>query len=1039
MSQVSTTVSAVEAFRHGYQCVPIKTRSKRPVISAWPHLRWKDEDEVIEQFDKWAERDAKNIGVLLGEPSGGLIDIDLDHPLSLKLRDYFLPPTPMRTGRVGRPMSHHWFKVTDDSLPSTRQYKLPSGAVSVELRSTGSQTVIPPSIHPSGEAYRWEGRKWGGAKGPAEVDGKKLAVQVALLGLGAVLVENWPDEGSRHEAYLALAGGLLRYGKDGVHSWWEKNLPVLIRALAQVTNDSDGPDSREHEVMQTTIARLRAGESATGFPKLAEFIGNEHAEQARRLAREVESLAGWQAEEIKTDDLAEELIESEALVSSLPPEERDPLGERLGTWQPVDLEPYLAGEVTVPVPRVLRRSDGHGLFYEGRVNSLYGQSEAAKAQPLTSIVETPEGPRMVGDLRVGDLVFTSSMGVQSIEKIHPQGEREVWEVETATGVVVETDAEHLWFTRHRGKWGLVTTEHLAGEIERGRKHYLPQPAPVLYPPVELEVDPYLIGALLGDGSLSSREVVLSNEEPYIVERVRSVSDVPVTAMSGFGFRLSTERGAANHLLDHLDSLGMIGVKSREKRVPEEYLRGSIRQRLQLLHGLMDTDGTTNGRSAVFSTTSYGLAQDVCRVVRSLGGIARLTTSRAKLRGEDHGEAYKVHVRVPLGMAPFSLPRKLVRWQDGTVKREPTQRVRSVRRTGRKVPMQCITVSGDEHTYLTNGFTVTHNSWVALIACMQEMTVGERVMYLDFEDEPTFTLLRLHNLGVGDDDIRNLFTYVRPEDPHQDMQRNRWGNAEPTDLGRRNAELFQMALDAKDPSLIIVDGMTVLYGLHGLDSNDAVSTDIITTWLKRLCRNGRSTVIVIDHTGKGAGRGASPIGAHHKIAMVQGTALQVSPIDQPMPGVRGEVELIVFKDRPGVVRSVSSRSRPAVAAVVVLDSTEPNITRVEVNPPDPNEILIDGDEEDFAKAAERAERERKRKETELRRSALGVELLKMMEGYLEPYPRAYILDGFCELVTEADRDEVNLILDGFIEQGRIVMYGKVRWAKYALAELQVSDD
>lgn len=707
MSHGSTTTAALEAFERGYQAVPIKTNSKRPVISAWPHLRWKNEAEVIENFEKWAKRDALNIGLLLGEPSGGLIDIDLDNPLSLKLRDYFLPPTTMRTGRVGRPMSHHWFKIVD-ALPPTRQYRLPDGSVSVELRSTGAQTVIPPSTHPSGESYRWEGRKWGGAKGPAEVDGKKLSVQVALLGLGAVLVENWPEEGGRHEAYLALAGGLLRYGRDGVHSWWEKNLPVLIRALAQVTNDNDGPDARETETMRTTLERLRSGGSATGFPRLAEFIGNESAEQARRLAREVESLAGWNEDDSKSNDLAHELLESEVIVSTLPPEERDPLGERLGSWQPVDLEPYLAGEVVVPVPRVLRRSDGHGLFYEGRVNSLYGQSEAAK------------------------------------------------------------------------------------------------------------------------------------------------------------------------------------------------------------------------------------------------------------------------------------------------------------------------------------------SWVALIACMQEMTVGERVMYLDFEDEPTFTLLRLHHLGVGDDDIRSLFTYVRPEDPHEAMQRNRWGSSEPTDIGRRNAELFQMALEAKDPSLIVVDGMTVLYGLHGLDSNDAVSTDIITTWLKRLCRNGRSTVIVIDHTGKGAGRGASPIGAHHKIAMVQGTALQVSPIDQPMPGVRGTVELIVYKDRPGVVRSVSTRNKPAVAAVVVLDSTEPNITRVEINPPDPDEIVVDGDEEAFVKAAERAEREREKAKAESRRKALAAELIKLMSTYDEPKPRAFILDEMETLIPEVDRSEVSGILDTELSEGRVVMYGKVRWARYALAELEVDE-
>lgn len=697
----SITEVAVEAYRRGYQPIPIKSGSKRPHISAWPHVRWPSEEKVIQDFDEWVQEGAANLGLLLGAPSGGLVDVDLDHPIALKLRAYFLPPTFMRTGRVGSPMSHHWYVVEDvDSPPPSRQYKLPDGAVSVELRSTGGQTVIPPSIHTSGEPYRWEGAEWGGSHGPTVVDGKKLAVQVALLGLGSVLVENWPSEGSRHEAYLSLAGGLLRYGNEGVHPWWESNLPVLIRALAQATHDSDGPDARESETMRSTLDRLRSGGAATGFPKLAEFIGNDHAEQARRLAREVESLSGWVPEKPPAIEITDEIQKSEEVVSTLPPEERDPLGERLGSWQPVDLEPYLAGEVKVPQPTILRRSDGMGLFYEGRVNSLYGQSEAAK------------------------------------------------------------------------------------------------------------------------------------------------------------------------------------------------------------------------------------------------------------------------------------------------------------------------------------------SWCALIACMQEMTVGERVMYLDLEDEPTFTLQRLHNLGVGDDDIRNLFTYVRPEDPHKDMQRNRWGNAEPTDVGRRNSELFQMALDQKDPSLIIVDGMTVLYGLHGLDSNDAVSTDIITTWLKRLCRGGRSTVIVIDHTGKGASRGASPIGAHHKIAMVQGTALQVSPIDQPMPGVKGEVELIIYKDRPGVVRASSSRTKPAVAALVTLDSREEGITRIEVNPPDPDVLTVTTDSDVIDAAVKKAERMTRQK-------GVRAELLKQMRVWGEPKSRAQILDEMQAVMPEVDKYELNSVLDAALSEREVTMVGKLRWAKYVISE--VADD
>src|SRR5690625_7736601 len=112
------------------------------------------------------------------------------------------------------------------------------------MRSTKSHTVIPPSTPPSGGRYTWEDEPWGGESGPKVIDGRLLALQVATLGLAAGLIENWPGAGGRNEAYLALAGSLLRYGDFGVHPFWERNLRALIHALADATPDDDRPGTR---------------------------------------------------------------------------------------------------------------------------------------------------------------------------------------------------------------------------------------------------------------------------------------------------------------------------------------------------------------------------------------------------------------------------------------------------------------------------------------------------------------------------------------------------------------------------------------------------------------------------------------------------------------------------------------------------------------------------------------------------------------------------------------------------------------------------
>lgn len=698
LSSNDSIETALRAVELGYQPVAVRDGQKRPRGSSWTHTRWSvdDPDKVREYFREAGESGASGVGLLLGKASGGLIDVDFDHPYSLRVKDNLIPPSAMETGRVGRPRSHRWFMVEDLSqLPSTRQYKMPDGSMSIELRSTNGQTVIPPSIHPSGEEYRWEGEPWGGEAGPAVVDGRKLAIQVAYAGMASVLIENWPKRGSRHEAYLNLAGGLLRFG-DGVHPFWERNVEVLISALADATHDDDGASTRISESVHTTINRIRNGSSVSGFPKLAEQIGNDHAEMARRMAKEIESLGGFVPEVIRSLDTPGAASGSAgddegddgdgSVVSTLPPEERNPLEERTSSWEAVDLGPYLAGEVVMPEPSVLRRTDGQGLFYPGRVNSLYGRSESAK------------------------------------------------------------------------------------------------------------------------------------------------------------------------------------------------------------------------------------------------------------------------------------------------------------------------------------------SWIALYTCLQEMSLGERVMYMDFEDEPAGTLARLDALGSGAEDIETHFRYVRPESPLAAMQKSKWGS-NATEDGRMSESVFRELLQSYDPTLIVADGMTALYGLHGLDTNDAMSTDVITSWLKSLTRGGRSTVLVIDHTGKTGGQGSSPIGAHHKVAMVQGTALRADAVERPMPGMVGIVNLAVYKDRPGAVRAISTKGgREQIAATVTMDSREEGVTRMSIAPTDADNVVIGGGEEDEAKLASLARAEERK-----------TSVIAMFEGDLsKKLSTAEVAEALA--IKSSEVREVWQLLR---QEGTVIREGSTRWTRFRL--------
>ena len=164
---LSTIDVACQYIRRGWAPVPIPAGQKKPVIKGWPTLRIAEAD-VPRHF-----RERDNIGLILGEPSGWLVDVDLDCPEARELAPTYLPTTEAVTGRSGAPASHRWY-IADGAKTVKHQDPLDNSMI-VELRSTGAQTVVGPSIHPSGERYDV-------LKGePAVVPAPMLAACVAAL------------------------------------------------------------------------------------------------------------------------------------------------------------------------------------------------------------------------------------------------------------------------------------------------------------------------------------------------------------------------------------------------------------------------------------------------------------------------------------------------------------------------------------------------------------------------------------------------------------------------------------------------------------------------------------------------------------------------------------------------------------------------------------------------------------------------------------------------------------------------------------------
>jgi hypothetical protein len=246
--------AAANYIQNGYYPIPIPHREKGPILSGWPSLRLY-EDQIPTYFDK----EQMNLGLILGEASNGLVDIDLDCQETRLLAGSYLPKTGQVWGRESSPSSHWLFQCT--SVPKSMTFKDPvSGEMLVELRSDGQQTVAPPSVHPSGEGVRFDldGK-------PSRVETDILVQCVSCLAVVALLARHWPNQGSRNEAALAIAGGLLRANLDEVF------VSNMLLNIARTAGDEEA-ENRANSVSHTA-KKLASGHHVTGWPSASEIFG----------------------------------------------------------------------------------------------------------------------------------------------------------------------------------------------------------------------------------------------------------------------------------------------------------------------------------------------------------------------------------------------------------------------------------------------------------------------------------------------------------------------------------------------------------------------------------------------------------------------------------------------------------------------------------------------------------------------------------------------------------------------------------------------
>lgn len=352
-------------------------------------------------------------------------------------------------------------------------------------------------------------------------------------------------------------------------------------------------------------------------------------------------------------------------------------------------------------------------------------------------VLTPDGWKNCKELRVGDTICDPHGGTQIINHLFAWEKLPVWVVEFDDGTVLDTAEEHLWYywlSRNGPSRSTVksTKEMWEHSGRTNKTPIIPVTKPVYFKSTTVEIDPYTLGAFLGDGCLVNKSITYTSHEddwPHF----RGIFNFPEKDIRQKGKDIRICGVTRKTLVDYFERVRLLGTKSNSKFVPKEYLFNSKEIRESVLQGLMDTDGHRDlGRArAEFSTVSPRLAEDVKFLAMSLGYRVSVYTKIGSYRNKlnekiNCQKVYRLYITGKNVDDIFRLSRKKI----GVAGEQLGRRVVNVEKTSRISRGRCITVSNSDGLYITDDFVVTHNSFAMIADPVRGFTTpGQRALLL----------------------------------------------------------------------------------------------------------------------------------------------------------------------------------------------------------------------------------------------------------------------------------------------------------------------
>jgi len=393
---------------------------------------------------------------------------------------------------------------------------------------------------------------------------------------------------------------------------------------------------------------------------------------------------------------------------------------------------------------------------------IAGRPSMGKELTLDSTVLLSCGrTKRMGDIKMNDSLASIDGKPSNVIGIYPQGKKPIFKITFRDGRTVEAGLEHQWEVMFR-KWKkprVVTTKWLIDNMNKPsykNRLHIPQVSGDFGIDDHISIPPYLLGVLLGDGSFRSG-IRLSSTQDFILNKISSMlNDVSLHHDSNGEYRLTTVKGKRNWLLEAIKEFGLYKKLSSEKFIPKEYLEATKSTRLNLINGLIDTDGTVEKTGSItYSTSSKQLALDFQLLARSLGCFcsmsSRIPSYTYKNKSLEGKRNYCLYISCNDKKKLVTLPCKKDRVRET---REQRLNIISIDYVGEK-EAQCISVDHDRCLYVTGDYIVTHNTAIAMGICLNA-AVNYNVCFSSVEMDNESVGFRMMST-VSDMDLKLLRT------------------------------------------------------------------------------------------------------------------------------------------------------------------------------------------------------------------------------------------------------------------------------------------